>query len=104
MANTTSTTACNVANCKSCSSTVGKCSVCHDGYFKTTANVCSSCVANCKTCTANNNCQVCQSGYTGGSNQGGAGKTTSGSPMIRLAGPVTLAVGMFAMVFQATEM
>ncbi|KAL4507647.1 hypothetical protein ABPG73_012335 [Tetrahymena malaccensis] len=37
---------------------------CGDGkYFDSSSNVCSDCIANCKTCLSNDKCQFCQSTY-----------------------------------------
>lgn len=76
--------------CKTCSGTV--CSACNDGYylnngqcvtcpsgciacdsqyctgclqtwFMTSTKLCAKCQSNCQTCSANNSCQVCNSGF-----------------------------------------
>ncbi len=51
---------CLQSNCRWCS--IDGCVECMNGYYKS-EDICKSCMANCKQCTNDTNCQMCAENY-----------------------------------------
>jgi proprotein convertase subtilisin/kexin type 5 len=55
---------CYVQDCDTCGSSPYECSACSNGYGLTPKLECGTCSDNCNTCTYQNTCNNCKSGYS----------------------------------------